>query len=156
MTPPVASIRIQVVERVDDEIVAAMPRLVAQLSASIAAPGRAELERIVREPATRILVAREGRAILGMLTLALFRIPSGIRAWIEDVVVDADARGKGIGEALTREAIRLAAADGARTIELTSRPSREAANRLYQRLGFQRRETNVYRYTVEGNGEAKS
>jgi ribosomal protein S18 acetylase RimI-like enzyme len=73
-----------------------------------------------------------------------------VRAWIEDVIVDADARGKGVGEALSREAIRIAASRGARTIELTSRPSREAANRLYQRLGFQPRETNVYRYSVSG------
>jgi ribosomal protein S18 acetylase RimI-like enzyme len=83
-----------------------------------------------------------------MLTLAVFRIPTGVRAWIEDVAVDTEARGKGIGEALTREAVRLAAARGARTIELTSRPSREAANRLYRRLGFELRETNVYRYTI--------
>ena len=85
---------------------------------------------------------------MGMLTLAIFRIPTGIRAWIEDVVVDGAARGQGVGEALTREAIRIAGTHGARTVELTSRPTREAANRLYQRLGFERRETNVYRFSV--------
>ena len=78
----------------------------------------------------------------------MFRIPSGVRAWIEDVVVDEAARGQGVGEALNREALRLAAEQGARTVELTSRPSREAANRLYQRLGFKMRETNVYRYEL--------
>jgi ribosomal protein S18 acetylase RimI-like enzyme len=87
-----------------------------------------------------------------MLTLAMFRIPTGLRAWVEDVAVDVAARGKGVGERLSREALRLAAARGARTVELTSRPSREAANRLYQRIGFERRETNVYRYTVRGAG----
>jgi ribosomal protein S18 acetylase RimI-like enzyme len=81
-----------------------------------------------------------------MLTLALFPLPTGARAWIEDVVVDRDARGRGVGALLTREALRLAQESGARTVDLTSRPSREAANRLYAKLGFQLRETNVYRY----------
>jgi ribosomal protein S18 acetylase RimI-like enzyme len=96
-----------------------------------------------------VLVAREDEWIAGTLTLALFRIPTGIRAWIEDVVVDEEARGRGIGEALTREAIRRAGAAGARTIDLTSRPDREAANRMYEKLGFRRRETNVYRYELD-------
>ncbi len=81
-----------------------------------------------------------------MLTLAVFRIPTGLRAWIEDVVVDEAARGRGVGAELTSAAIRLAGERGARTVDLTSRPSREAANRLYQRLGFVQRETNVYRF----------
>jgi ribosomal protein S18 acetylase RimI-like enzyme len=87
--------------------------------------------------------------IVGMLTLAVFRIPSGVRAWIEDVVVDTEARGRGIGAALVRRAIEIAQESGARTVDLTSRPSREAANKLYQKLGFEQRSTNVYRYTIE-------
>lgn len=83
-----------------------------------------------------------------MLTLVLFPIPTGIRAWIEDVVVEEQARGRGIAAALTHEALRLAAAHGARTVELTSNPDREAANRLYAKLGFRRRDTNVYRYEL--------
>jgi ribosomal protein S18 acetylase RimI-like enzyme len=86
---------------------------------------------------------------VGSLTLATFRIPTGVRAWIEDVVVDSSARGHGVGEALNIAAIEEARARGAITVELTSRPSREAANRLYQRLGFVARETNVYRYTIK-------
>ena len=82
------------------------------------------------------------------MTLVLFRIPTGVRAWIEDVVVDTEARGMGIGQALNEYAIQMAEQAGAKTIDLTSRPSREAANRLYQRLGFVARETNVYRYTI--------
>ena len=78
----------------------------------------------------------------------MFRIPTGMRAWIEDVVVDEAARGHGVGEALNREALRLAKERGAITVDLTSRPSREAANRMYQRLGFTQRETNVYRYDL--------
>jgi len=78
----------------------------------------------------------------------VFRIPTAVRAWIEDVVVDGSARGSGVGEALSRAALAEAARRGAKTVELTSRPSREAANRLYQRIGFVRRDTNVYRYEV--------
>ena len=97
--------------------------------------------------ATHLLVARdEAGRVLGSLTLVLFRIPTGLRAWIEDVVVDGEARGQGVGEALNRYAIDVAAERGARSVDLTSRPSREAANRLYRRLGFEPRETNVYRY----------
>ncbi len=97
-------------------------------------------------------MAREPDAegeIVGSLTLAMFRIPTGLRAWIEDVIVDGSQRGKGIGEALTREALAAAQGAGATTVDLTSRPSREAANRLYQRIGFERRNTNVYRYKLE-------
>ena len=84
--------------------------------------------------------------IVGMLTLVTFRLPTGVRAWIEDVVVDSGSRGQGVGEALTQAAIELATARGAQTVDLTSRPSREAANRLYRRMGFEPRETNVYRF----------
>ena len=132
----------------DDEVVEAVARLLPLLSPSVAVPSRDELQAIVSAPGTSLLLARDGGRIVGMLTLAVFRIPSGVRAWIEDVAVDADARGKGVGEALSREALRIAGSRGARTVELTSRPSREAANRLYRRIGFTPRETNVYRYTL--------
>src|SRR5262249_10395342 len=107
----------------------------------------------VASPCTVLLVARDrtqGGRIVGSLTLAVFRIPTGVRAWIEDVVVETSARGKGAGEALSRAALDIASARGARTVELTSRASREAANRLYQRIGFKTRETNVYRYSYDG------
>ena len=138
---------------VTDELEAAFVRLMPQLSSSNPAPTRAQLTEMVTSPAITLLVAREpnvGGEIVGSLTLAMFRIPTGRRAWIEDVVVDTAQRGKGVGEALTREALRAAQAAGATTVDLTSRPSREAANRLYQRIGFQLRETNVYRYTLAG------
>jgi ribosomal protein S18 acetylase RimI-like enzyme len=96
-------------------------------------------------------VARDPEGtIVGSLTLALFRVPTGVRAWIEDVVVDERSRGSGAGEALVKAAVRRADASGAKTVDLTSRPSREAANRLYVRLGFQTRTTNVYRFSSEG------
>ena len=141
-------VSIEIARSVDDELMEAVGRLARQLSSSAPVPTRQELNEIVASPATTLLVAREDGRIIGMLTVAIFRIPTGLRAWIEDVAVDEVARGKGVGERLSREALRIAADRGARTVELTSRPSREAANRLYQRIGFERRETNVYRYTV--------
>jgi ribosomal protein S18 acetylase RimI-like enzyme len=134
---------------VDDELVDAFVRLTPQLSSSNPPPSRAELAEIVGSPATVLFVAREADGpILGSLTLALFRIPTGLRAWIEDVVVDETARGKGVGAALNEAALDHARAVGARTVDLTSRPSREAANRLYRRLGFVERATNVYRFDL--------
>ncbi|HEV2070156.1 MAG TPA: GNAT family N-acetyltransferase [Acidimicrobiales bacterium] len=133
---------------VTSDVVAAFARLVPQLSRSSPPPTEAELGEMVASPATAVLVARDGGGqIVGTLTLALFRIPTGVRAWIEDVVVDEEVRGGGVGEALTRAALERAGAAGARSVDLTSRPSREAANRLYRRLGFERRDTNVYRHS---------
>jgi ribosomal protein S18 acetylase RimI-like enzyme len=136
--------------QVTPELVEAFARLTPQLSRSSPAPGAEELAEIVASPATVLLVARDGdpAQIVGTLTLVLFRIPTGVRAWVEDVVTDEAVRGRGVGSALTREALRRAEAAGARTVDLTSRPSREAANRLYRRLGFRPRDTNVYRYTT--------
>jgi ribosomal protein S18 acetylase RimI-like enzyme len=108
-----------------------------------------ELAEMVSSPATDVLIARVGTHIVGSLTLVTFRIPTGVRAWIEDVVVDASARGKGVGEKLNLFALELARAKGAKTVDLTSRPSREAANRLYQRIGFAPRDTNVYRFSFD-------
>jgi ribosomal protein S18 acetylase RimI-like enzyme len=144
-------ISIEVASGVGDDLVAAMAALVPQLSRSSPPPGREQLAEMVSAPGTLLLVARdEAGAIVGTLTLVTFRIPTGMRAWIEDVIVDSSVRGRGVGEALTRAALEAAAARGARTVDLTSRPEREAANRLYRRVGFQPRQTNVYRYTVDG------
>jgi len=142
-----AAVRVEEADAVSSELVAAIARLVGQLSASAQPPSADAVAAIVASPASRLLLARErdGR-VVGMLTIVLFPIPTGIRAWIEDVVVDQDARGRGVGALLTRAALELAVAHGARTVDLTSRPDREAANRLYARLGFEQRQTNVYRY----------
>ena len=142
------AVTVEIADEVTDELVEAFVRLTPQLSSSSPLPDRAQLDEIVTSTATHLLIARtDDGAIAGSLTLVLFRIPTGLRAWIEDVVVDGDARGQGVGEALNRYAIDVAAQHGARSVDLTSRPSREAANRLYQRLGFQPRETNVYRFS---------
>ncbi len=147
------AVQIQEVEEVTPALVEAFARLVPQLSRSSPPPSADELAEIVASPATVLLLATDGDgdggAVLGSLTLVVFRIPTGGRAWIEDVVVDEGARRRGVAEALNRRALALAAERGARTVDLTSRPSREAANRLYQRLGFEPRDTNVYRLTLE-------
>jgi ribosomal protein S18 acetylase RimI-like enzyme len=141
-----AMVSIRRVEAVGDDVVEAFDRLVPQLSSSNPPPGRSGLEEIVSDPRSHLLVARDDDGtILGTLTLVFFRIPTGLQARIEDVVVDGSARGRGIGEELTLHAVDVARAAGAGSIGLTSRPSREAANRLYRRLGFEQRETNVYR-----------
>ena len=141
---------VEVVTHVDDELVKAFGRLLPQLSRTAEPVDAEALRRLVGWPGVRLLVARVGGEIAGTLTLVTFPIPTGLRAWIEDVVVDESARGHGVGAALTAEAVRLARGAGARTVDLTSRPSREAANRLYQRSGFRRRESTVYRYTHTG------
>ena len=135
---------IQHVREVDDELMEAMERLIPQLSTA-RVPARAEAEELVASQASHLLVARDPH-IVGMLTLVVFRTPTGVHAWIEDVVVDGVVRGRGLGEALTLAGISLARELGVSEVNLTSRPSREAANRLYQRIGFQQRNTNVYRY----------
>lgn len=129
-----------------DATVARLAELLAQLSSSALPLDRETLNRTLDCPTNTLLVAWQDGEPVGMLTLVVFPIPSGTRAWIEDVVVDDQLRGHGIGAALTNEAIRVAHRKGARTIDLTSRPSREAANRLYQRLGFRKRDSTVYRF----------
>jgi ribosomal protein S18 acetylase RimI-like enzyme len=142
---------IEIVEctEVSPAVVAAFERLTPQLSRSNPPPTAEALAEIVSSPATQLLLAIDGDEIVGSLTLVVFPIPTGVRAWIEDVVVDEAARGKGVGESLNSAALDRAKAAGARTVDLTSRPSREAANRLYRRLGFEPRDTNVLRFTVE-------
>ena len=140
---------IHITELVDitDDVVAAFGQLIPQLSSSNTPPSVDELSQMAADPNSVLFVARnsDGGRILGTLTLAFFRIPTGLQARIEDVIVDESARGAGIGEMLTKAAIDRARSAGARAVGLTSRPAREAANRLYLRLGFEMRDTNVYR-----------
>lgn len=139
---------ISIASVVDDELVDAFARLIPQLSTSSPPPGRDALSAIVDNPETALFVARLDGRIVGSLTLATYRIPTGLKAWIEDVVVDESARGHGVGESLNRAALDEARRRDAKDVSLTSRPSREAANRLYQRLGFEIRQTNLYRYEL--------
>ncbi len=141
-------VNIYEVTEYSEELKGAFDRLIPQLSSSNPPPSAEALSNIVQSDASRLLVAEEDGQVIGSLTLVLFRIPTGVRAWIEDVVVDSDARGKGVGAALSTHAVDVAKKEGATTVDLTSRPSREAANRLYSRIGFVQRETNVYRYSI--------
>lgn len=141
---------IEIIHTVTDELVEAFTRLMPQLGPFHTPVEREDLEEIVASQASTILVARdEAGKIIGTLTLATFKTPAAMHAWIEDVVVDESARGHGVGEALTRAGIALAREKGAHAVELTSRPAREAANRLYRRLGFQLRQTNLYRLSLD-------
>jgi len=139
---------IEIATEVTAELTAALATLIPQLSSSADPITDDVLRGVLADPAITMFVARYENKIVGSLTLAVFAIPTGIRAWIEDVVVDESARGLGAGEALTLVALDAAKAKGATSVGLTSRPSREAANRLYLRLGFVARETNMYRFDL--------
>ena len=143
------NVTIEKVQFATADLVGALNRLLPQLSSTPPTLSITDLERLLHSDSASLFVAKDGPRIVGTLTLITFRIPTGRRAWIEDVVVDAEARGEGIGEKLTSAAIGEARARGARTIDLTSRPSREAANALYQKMGFEQRETNVYRLILD-------
>jgi ribosomal protein S18 acetylase RimI-like enzyme len=143
---PRVTVQVEVLDKVTGEVLEAFGRLIPQLSRSAAPPGPAELGAIVDSPASTVLLARSDGVITGTMTLVMFPIPTGVRAWIEDVVVDQAARGQGTAEVMMREALRIAGDAGAKTVDLTSRPSRAAAGRLYERLGFTLRESRLYRY----------
>lgn len=142
------TVDITIAATVDDELVAAFARLIPQLSSSSPPPGSDALRHLVGGDDTDLFIARSGGEIVGSLTLAFYRIPTGLKAWIEDVVVDDAARGRGVGRLLNEAALGRARERGAKNVSLTSRPSRESANRLYQRIGFERRETNLYRFDL--------
>jgi ribosomal protein S18 acetylase RimI-like enzyme len=143
------TIGVEVLEEVTDEVVEAFGRLLPQLSRSAKPLDAAAIAAVASSPAVTVLLARSDGRIAGSLSLVMFRIPTGLRAWIEDVVVDEAARGQGIGAILTREALRLAKEAGVRTVDLSTRPSRVAAGRLYEREGFKQRDTRMYRYAFE-------
>ncbi|AUG80203.1 GNAT family acetyltransferase [Kitasatospora sp. MMS16-BH015] len=144
------SIDIEAVRTADEELVAAFARLLPQLSRTATPLDREALARLLACDSNTLLTARLDGTVVGALTLVLSPLPSGLRARVEDVVVDTAARGHGIGAALLDQALKLARAAGARTVDLTSHPTRQAANRLYERAGFQPRESTVHRVTLDG------
>ena len=139
---------IEIANDATDELVKAFADLIPQLSQSSPPPDAAQVGQLIADPGSVVFLARLDGSIVGTLTLVLYRIPTGLKAWIEDVVVDSGARGHGVGDSLNQAALAEAKARGAKAVSLTSRSSREAANRLYQRIGFTRRDTNVYRYDL--------
>lgn len=143
------TVKVEIATTLTPAIVDAIERLVPQLSRSSPPPTLDELGEIVESPATDLFIALDDAdTIVGCATLAVFRIPTGQRGWIEDVVVDEASRGRGVGDALTRAMVDRARERGCVTVDLTSRPARDAANRLYQRAGFVRRDTHVYRFDL--------
>ena len=148
------SVEITVAESASPELRDALNRLVPQLSSSAKPLSDADVVRMTTDHDVVLFVAKNDDVIVGTLTLVVFAIPSGQRAWIEDVIVDGGVRGLGIGAALTKAAIEEGRRRGVRTIDLTSRPSREAANALYRKLGFEIRDTNVYRFFIESGQSA--
>ncbi|WP_433352538.1 GNAT family N-acetyltransferase [Microtetraspora malaysiensis] len=145
-------VEIEILREASDELVTALGRLLPQLSTTAKAPDREAIARLLTFEANTVLGARLQGRLVGTLTLITFPLPSGVRARIEDVVVDEGARGQGVAAALTDRALQLAREMGARTVDLTSRPSREAANRLYERAGFQRRDSTLYRLELDPAG----
>ncbi|WP_329553954.1 GNAT family N-acetyltransferase [Streptomyces sp. NBC_00696] len=142
-------VQVEVAREATEELVGAFGRLLPQLSSTAVPLDRAAVERLVSCATNTVLVARAEGTIVGTLTLVMSPGPSGLRGRVEDVVVDSAARGRGIAALLLDEALRTARAAGARTVDLTSRPDRTAANRLYERLGFRVRESTVYRFPLE-------
>ena len=142
--------RIKVIKRFSRRVFDAVTRLLPQLTSGSKLITEKHFREILRSERTHFIIAEaDNEQIVGILTIATYDIPSGSKVWIEDVVVDESHRGKGIGKKMTLFAIDFAKSIGAESIDLTSRPSRIAANKLYQELGFELRETNVYRYLVK-------
>ncbi|MBK9927116.1 MAG: GNAT family N-acetyltransferase [Anaerolineales bacterium] len=143
--------RIEKALQVTDEIYEAVCRLVPFLGAHKPIPPRSDLAILVESDASTLLIARasdEDTRIVGMLTISIYRVPTGIRSIVEDVVVDAEYRGMGIAKALLQDAMDVARKAGASGIALTSNPQRVEANQLYLAMGFKRRETNAYYYAL--------
>jgi ribosomal protein S18 acetylase RimI-like enzyme len=139
--------QIEPVSRITDELLDALTRLIPQLKISTPRLTRDDLAALLSSEAVSLLTARSDAGILvGMATLIVYRVPTGVRARIEDVVVDESVRGQGVAVELVERALEIAQSKGADGVALTSNPRREAANRLYQKVGFKKWETNVYFY----------
>jgi ribosomal protein S18 acetylase RimI-like enzyme len=141
-------VRVEVVKEATAEVHAALAHLLPQLIATLPIPTMERLRAIVADPAVTLLLAKDGDEIIGTTTVIVYTTPFWIKARLDEVVVDEAARGKGVGEALVKASLELAREKGVEVVELQSRGSREAANRLYQRMGFELRETNVYRMVL--------
>jgi len=134
------------VKEVTPELMDAVRQLLPQLTVK-KPPSQNELQALVNSESSSLVVARDGTGtIVGIACVAVYRVPTGIRAIIEDVVVDVTVRGQGVGEALTRRCLNIARTKGVAAVTLTSNPAREEANRLYVRMGFTLRHTNDYIY----------
>jgi ribosomal protein S18 acetylase RimI-like enzyme len=152
MPDPLIDVLVTQATEVTDDLHQACQRLVIQLTDNNPPPTRQQLVDMVASPSSILYVARHpdfGNEIIGLATLVIYLVPTGMRGYIEDVVVDVRARGKQIGEALMRVCLERAEREGAPQVMLTCNPGRTAANRLYSRMGFEQRNTNVYRYNFK-------
>lgn len=141
--------RIEIVTKADDELWEAFQRLVPQLTNNNPPPALDDLAALVQDAASTLMVARDDEGvIIGALSLTVYRVPTGIRSIVEDVIVDISARGQGVGEALMLRAVELAREKGASNISLSSNPARVAANQMYVKMGFQKRNTNAYKMNL--------
>ena len=139
-------LRINKLQSLNNNIVDSIQNLFPQLTKFSPLPDKESLQAIIDSPTVSLWIAEnEELKIVGMLNLAIYRTTTGVHAWIEDVVVDKNARKQGIATQLTLAAIEYARDKGAKAVSLTSRPEREAANQLYQKLGFTLVETNLFR-----------
>ncbi len=142
--------QIEIVNQTTEELWGAFQRLVPQLTYNNPPPTREDLAALVKSESSALIIARaDNGSIIGAACVTVYRVPTGIRAIIEDVIVGESARGQGIGEALVRRCLDIAREKGAKGVSLTSNPKREAANRLYQKMGFKKRETNAYYFRFE-------
>jgi ribosomal protein S18 acetylase RimI-like enzyme len=146
--PKADQVEIVALDSITPVFLEALHRMIPQLAPGTPLPSRAQLQKVIDCPVNTLFAARVNDRTVGTLTLTMVVTPTGTTGWVADVVVDDLVRGKGIGEKLVREAIAHAKSLGARYVDLSSRPAREAANRLYQRIGFAKRETNYYRYML--------
>ena len=139
---------IKKITELTEKVVEAVLKLLPQLASEADLPSKEYLNDIIASDNVHLFMAESDGEIIGMLSIATYKIPTGIKVWIEDVVIDGSQRGKGLGEELMQFAIDYSKTLGARSVGLTSRPSRIAANKLYQKIGFVQYETNVYKYLL--------
>lgn len=141
---------IERITHMDESFVNAFENLMPQLTGKDEYPSYEELQKIIEADNVHLCFAfDDNEKIIGTITVVFVRIPTGVKAWIEDVIVDKEARGKGVGTAMIWHAIQIARKKRVEKVDLTSHPRRIAANKLYQKLGFEKRESNVYRYYID-------
>jgi ribosomal protein S18 acetylase RimI-like enzyme len=148
--------QIEQVTTATEELWDVYQRLVPQLTSNNPPPSRDDLAALVKSESSTLIIARDNDgSIIGAACVTVYPVPTGIRAVIEDVIVDESARGQGIGEALVKRCLEIAREKGASGVSLTSNPKREAANRLYQKMGFKKRDTNAYYYKFTDLGASQ-
>jgi ribosomal protein S18 acetylase RimI-like enzyme len=141
------NLKIEVVKQFDPSLLQAVASLLPQLTSSGRMMTADELRAMIASPLTTLFIAKDEDKIVGMISMNVVQMPTGLRSYLEDLVIDSAYRQRGAATALLQAAIDLARSSGARTLNMTSRSSRKGTIRLYERLGFRRRDTNAFRYS---------